>query len=140
METGNSVANAAPATCRNHAPVDEIPPLPSSRPWTPEPPDAYAPGPEIQSLPAITRDAIIVIMVRATVDEVEKDFPGYLHQVETGETVLVVRANQPVAEIKPVAVSTTERRPSGLCADEFVVPDDFDRPLPDDILDSFESR
>ena len=76
-------------------------------------------------------------MVRATVDQVEKDFPGYLHQVETGETVLVVRANQPIAEIKPVVASTTERRPSGLCAGEFIVPDEFDQPLPDDILDSF---
>lgn len=80
------------------------------------------------------------IMVRATVDQIEKNFPGYLHQVETGETVLVVRANQPVAEIKPVAASTTVPHPSGLCAGEFVVPSDFDHPLPDDILDAFEGQ
>jgi hypothetical protein len=42
------------------------------------------------SLPAAAMDAIMIIMVRATVDQIEKDFPGYLHQVETGETVLVV--------------------------------------------------
>jgi hypothetical protein len=29
-------------------------------------------------------------------------------------------------------------RPSGLCEGEFVVPDDFDAPLPEDVLQSFE--
>jgi hypothetical protein len=29
-------------------------------------------------------------------------------------------------------------RPSGLCEGEFIVPDDFDEPLPEDILQTFE--
>ena len=32
------------------------------------------------------------------------------------------------------------RRPFGLCAGEFTVPDDFDAPLPEDILKSFEGK
>lgn len=32
----------------------------------------------------------------------------------------------------------TELRPFGLCKGEFTVPDDFDAPLPDEILDAFE--
>lgn len=31
-----------------------------------------------------------------------------------------------------------KRRPSGLCAGEFVVPDDFVDPLPESILNTFE--
>ena len=31
-------------------------------------------------------------------------------------------------------------RPFGLCAGMFAVPDDFDAPLPDDILQGFEGR
>ena len=31
-------------------------------------------------------------------------------------------------------------RPVGLCAGEFVVPDDFNEPLPDEILDLFDSQ
>ncbi len=31
-------------------------------------------------------------------------------------------------------------RPIGLCAGEFVVPDDFDAPLPDWLLDAFEGK
>lgn len=30
------------------------------------------------------------------------------------------------------------KRPSGLCEGEFIVPDDFDAPLPEDILQAFE--
>ena len=31
-------------------------------------------------------------------------------------------------------------RPYGLCAGEFTVPDDFDAPLPEDVLSDFEGR
>lgn len=31
-------------------------------------------------------------------------------------------------------------RPYGLCAGEFVVPDDFDDPLPDDVIAAFEGE
>lgn len=31
-------------------------------------------------------------------------------------------------------------RPFGLCRGEFVVPDDFDAPLPESILDAFEGK
>ena len=33
-----------------------------------------------------------------------------------------------------------EPRPYGLCVGEFVVPKDFDAPLPDEILDAFEGK
>ncbi len=51
---------------------------------------------------------------------------------------------QPVAEIKPVAAAeksmANSPRPMGLAEGEFVVPDDFDAPLPEDILRDFEGR
>jgi hypothetical protein len=37
------------------------------------------------------------------------------------------------------AITSTSPRPYGLCAGEFTVPDDFDAPLPDDILQAFEN-
>ncbi len=36
------------------------------------------------------------------------------------------------------AVPTQELRPFGLCKGEFRVPDDFDAPLPENMLDDFE--
>ncbi|MEX2138772.1 MAG: hypothetical protein WD894_05885 [Pirellulales bacterium] len=77
-------------------------------------------------------------MVSKTVGEIQQDFLGYLHRVEQGETILVLQNDRPVAELRPVMPTPAELRPYGLCAGQFVVPDDFDQPLPDDTLSAFE--
>lgn len=41
-------------------------------------------------------------------------------------------------EVTIRAPQPAERRPYGLCIGEFVVPDDFDDPLPEEILRDFE--
>ena len=79
-------------------------------------------------------------MLTISADEMQKDLTRYLRLVKTGETLVITQANKPVAEIKPVVQATHGPRPFGLCAGEFTVPDDFDAPLPDDILDAFEGR
>lgn len=78
-------------------------------------------------------------MVRVTIDEMQHDPLKYLHQVEAGETVVIVRSDQPIAELRPIAPHQ-QLRPFGLCAGEFTVPDDFDAPLPEGILDAFEGK
>ena len=79
-------------------------------------------------------------MTTITIEDIQGDVLGYLQRVEAGETLLIVRADEPVAEIKPIARDdrTQQLRPVALCAGEFSVPDDFDLPLPDDILSVFE--
>ena len=80
-------------------------------------------------------------MVTINIDEIQRDLVGYLHRVQAGETLLVVEANQPLAQIQPIKnipAGFGEPRPFGLCAGDFVVPDDFDSPLPEDILQDFE--
>lgn len=80
-------------------------------------------------------------MSTITVDEIERDLPGFLSRMESGEMLLVVKGTRAVAEIKPVpvpAASPAPLRPYGLAAGLFVTPDDFDAPLPDDILEEFE--
>lgn len=70
----------------------------------------------------------------------QKDLPRYLRLVKTGETLVIMQADEPIAEVKPITHVTPKPRPFGLCAGEFVVPDDFDAPLPDDVLNAFEGR
>jgi prevent-host-death family protein len=77
-------------------------------------------------------------MVQVSVEEIQQNLFAYLQRVEAGETVMIVRAGQPVAEVRPVIPRATTLRPFGLCAGEFTVPEDFDAPLPDDILNAFE--
>lgn len=79
-----------------------------------------------------------------SVDEIQGDLTGCLQRVQAGETLLIMQFGQPVAEIKPVlpadAGAAHSLRPIGLAEGEFVVPDDFDDPLPEDILTDFERR
>ena len=79
-------------------------------------------------------------MTQVSVEEMQRDLSACLQRVEAGETLLIVRAGKPVAEVKPVGASVETLRPFGLCKGEFTVPDDFDLPLPDDILKSFEGK
>jgi antitoxin (DNA-binding transcriptional repressor) of toxin-antitoxin stability system len=79
-------------------------------------------------------------VLNVTVDEIQRDPLKYLSQVEAGETLVILRSNQPIAELRPIAQSGKQLRPFGLCAGEFVVPDDFDAPLPEAILSAFEGK
>ena len=78
-------------------------------------------------------------MLNVTVDEIQQDPLKYIRQVEAGETLVIVRSSQPIAELRPIARSK-QLRPFGLCAGEFIVPDDFDAPLPEDLLNAFEGK
>lgn len=77
--------------------------------------------------------------MKATLEEVENGAAEYLHRVIEGETVIIYKGDRPIAEIRPMT-ETDKLRPIGLAAGELVVPDDFDDPLPDDLLDAFEGR
>jgi antitoxin (DNA-binding transcriptional repressor) of toxin-antitoxin stability system len=73
-------------------------------------------------------------MSTITVQDIERDLPAFFRRVEAGESFLVVRGEQPLAEVRPVL----QPRPFGLCAGRFTVPPDFDGPLPEGILEEFE--
>ena len=77
--------------------------------------------------------------MNVSLEEIERHPAEYLDRVIEGETVVIFQAERPIAEIRPVT-ETAALRPIGLAKGEFVVPDDFDAPLPDNILDEFEGR
>jgi prevent-host-death family protein len=56
-----------------------------------------------------------------------------------GEDVVIAKAGKPVVRLVPVE-QNRERRKLGTLAGKLHVPDDFDDPLPDDILADFEGR
>jgi antitoxin (DNA-binding transcriptional repressor) of toxin-antitoxin stability system len=82
-------------------------------------------------------------MSKITVDEMERGGTNWLQRIAAGETLLVMQAGEAVAEIKPLittAAQPGQLRPYGLAEGEFVVPDNFDDPLPDWLLDAFEGK
>jgi antitoxin (DNA-binding transcriptional repressor) of toxin-antitoxin stability system len=81
-------------------------------------------------------------MTTISLDDIQRDLLTYLQRVAAGETLVIVQADKPLAELKPVSYDAAAKqlRPIGLGAGDFTVPDDFDAPLPEDLLASFEGR
>lgn len=79
-------------------------------------------------------------MTQVSIDDIQRDVSTYLQRVEAGETLVILRAGRPIAEVKPVVPRVETLRPFGLCAGEFTVPEDFDAPLPEDLLNAFEGK
>jgi antitoxin (DNA-binding transcriptional repressor) of toxin-antitoxin stability system len=79
-------------------------------------------------------------MSNISLQELAHDPAALLDRVEAGERIVVIRGGRPVAELRQVATPQLVPRPFGLATGSFTVPDDFDSPLPTDILREFEGR
>lgn len=77
-------------------------------------------------------------MMHVSVEDIQRDVAAFLRRIEAGEALIITRTGQPIAEIAPIVLPQETRRPFGLCAGEFTVPEDFDAPLPEEILQTFE--
>ncbi|WP_341526744.1 type II toxin-antitoxin system Phd/YefM family antitoxin [Nostoc sp. UHCC 0302] len=77
-------------------------------------------------------------MQKVTVEQIQQDPLKYLNQVEAGESFILIQADKSIAELKPIININKKLRPFGLCAGEFIVPDDFDAPLTHEVLNTFE--
>lgn len=62
-----------------------------------------------------------------------------LDAAAAGEEVIIAKAGKPVARLVPLTGAKQPRR-LGILAGKIHVPDNFDDPLPDDILAEFEGR
>ncbi len=74
-------------------------------------------------------------MATVGVHEAKTQLSELLRRVEAGEDVVICRGTVPVARLVPANQTTGQRL--GVDAGRFVVPEDFDAPLPDDLLDQF---
>jgi antitoxin (DNA-binding transcriptional repressor) of toxin-antitoxin stability system len=52
-------------------------------------------------------------MGQVSVEDIQSDLPSYLQQVEVGKSLLIVRAGQPVPEIKSVLQESRSYVPLG---------------------------
>lgn len=77
-------------------------------------------------------------MIRLDVHEAKTHLSHYLAHLEAGETIVLCRGDEPIAEIRPLSRIDTAPRPFGLARGTFSVPDAFFEPLPDDVVEGFE--
>lgn len=72
------------------------------------------------------------------VHEAKTHFSKILAKVQAGEEVIIAKAGEPIARIVPIQ-SQRLRLPDAAKGTLWVA-EDFDAPLPDDLLDAFEGR
>jgi len=77
-------------------------------------------------------------MVTVNIHEAKTHLSRLLGRVAAGEEVVIARAGEPVAKLVPIQKPPRDRVP-GLDRGLIEVSDDFDDPLPDDLLEAFES-
>lgn len=78
-------------------------------------------------------------MRQVNIHEAKTHLSRLVEDAEAGEEIIIARAGKPVARLTGL-VSATSRRPLGLLKGKIAVPDDFDAPLPDDIINAFEAE
>jgi len=71
------------------------------------------------------------------VHEAKTHLSRLLDDVAAGEDVVITRRGEPAARL--VALRTRAQRAFGVDRGLLVVPEDFDAPLDDEVLDAFES-
>jgi len=73
-------------------------------------------------------------MTQVGVHEAKTHLSELLRRVAAGEEILILRGGQPAAKLVPV--DQVGKRALGTCP-EIRVADDFDAPLPDELIDPF---
>ena len=77
------------------------------------------------------------IMIRINVTEARAHLSRYLKRVEQGETIVLCRRNEPVAEVRPLPKPLRGPRPVGIDRG-MTIPAAFFEPLPENLLAAFE--
>ena len=78
-------------------------------------------------------------MIIINIDDIQQNLSGFIKLIQEGNSLIITQADQPIAEIKPISTNQKQKepRPIGLCEGEFIVPDDFNDPLPEEIINLF---
>jgi prevent-host-death family protein len=76
-------------------------------------------------------------MKQVNVHQAKAQWSKLLRRVAAGEEILIAKRGVPVARLVPVSTGKRDRA-VGAYGDTIKIADDFDAPLPDEILDAFE--
>ena len=79
-------------------------------------------------------------MIRLNIHDAKTHLSRYLAKLKTGETIILCKRNEPIAEIRPLPAPRERNRPLGLAKGQFAVPPEFFEPLPDELVHGFEGQ
>jgi prevent-host-death family protein len=76
-------------------------------------------------------------MTSVGIHEAKTNLSKLLRRVSVGEEIIITRSGEPIAKIVPI--ESAHKRRFGVDAGRYEVPDDFNEPLPEELLAAFES-
>jgi len=76
--------------------------------------------------------------MQINIHEAKTHFSRLLSKVESGEEITIAKAGKPVARLVPISLHIAKRIP-GTAKGKIMIADNFDDPLPPDVLRAFES-
>ncbi|HAT13677.1 MAG TPA: type II toxin-antitoxin system prevent-host-death family antitoxin [Microcoleaceae bacterium UBA11344] len=77
-------------------------------------------------------------METVNIEQAKTNLSGLLSRVELGEEIIISTGGIPIAKLVPFRNSSNRRASLGQDRGRFIVPDDFNDPLPKEILAAFE--
>ncbi|PIP54073.1 MAG: prevent-host-death protein [Bacteroidetes bacterium CG23_combo_of_CG06-09_8_20_14_all_32_9] len=77
-------------------------------------------------------------MTTITLSDFYTNIKQYIQLVLKGEEIIISEKDKPLFQLEPLKRRKKSLRPYGLCAGEIKISPDFDKPLPDEIIKSFE--
>lgn len=73
------------------------------------------------------------------IHEAKTNFSKLIEKAEAGEEIIIARSGKPVAKLVGLGPAKPLRQPGSAKNDGIYISDDFDAPLPEDILRDFHS-
>ncbi len=77
-------------------------------------------------------------METVNIHQAKTNLSRLLSRVELGEEIVISNRGIPVAKLVPFCNSANRKASLGIDKGRFIVPEDFNDPLPEDILSAFE--
>ena len=78
--------------------------------------------------------------MQVNIYEAKTRFSELVDHAHHGETIIIAKNGTPLAKLVPLDLPVKPKIVFGLMKGEFIEADDFDAPLPDDLLAMFEGR
>jgi prevent-host-death family protein len=79
---------------------------------------------------------VVIMTVQVNIYEAKSKFSKLVNQAIAGEEIIIAKSDKPVAKLVPIETALKDRIP-GSAKGKITITEDFDAPLPDDVLESF---
>jgi antitoxin (DNA-binding transcriptional repressor) of toxin-antitoxin stability system len=79
-------------------------------------------------------------METINIHQAETNLLQLLSRVELGEEIIIANQGIPIAKLVPFHPSSNRRASLGQDRGKFIVPEDFNNPMPEEILSAFDCK